>query len=267
MMVHRRLAGAAPALFLVALLLLASLGMAGCVLSAEDPGEDPADAKIEDAKSGGDGEAAEGEPAEVPGESAEDSAEEGPTLEEFVEADTKTADFTLKTFSSSGELLYDQEGEFWLTPDRFRYDLYEDGELIRSILTPDGVHAYFVQHGERICEPAVATVENYMAKFSPPPVEAVEDGIDEETDAIRMRYPVEETYSVPGASNGWYQEDIVFLVRKGAVVGIVTRGYPVTEEDPVGDMHTMRRLLTDTRVGEEIPGDTFDLPYPIQGQE
>jgi len=186
-----------------------------------------------------------------------------PTLEEWARADTRTGTFELSTIYPNGNSLF-QTGEFWLEGNRVRYDLYEDGELIRSITTPDGVSAYFVQHGEQICQPSVADGPYYLRSFSVPSKAAVEDGIDEETGAVRMKYVVQETYDVAGSSNGWYSEDITYLLENGKVVGTITRGCVPEDDGSIGDLQVSRRIFTSIEVGGEVPEGTFDLPYPIQ---
>ncbi|MBN2823175.1 MAG: hypothetical protein JXR33_08305 [Coriobacteriia bacterium] len=203
---------------------------------------------------------------QMPAEPVEEQVAEttvDPTLDEWARADTRTGTFELTTTFADGRVLV-QTGEFWLAGDLIRYDLYEDGELIRSIQTPDGVNAYFVQHADQICEPSVADASYYLRNFSVPSKAAVEDGIDEETGAIRMKYVVQETYAVAGSSNGWYTEDTTYLLTDGQVTGIVTRGCVPEDDGSIGDLQVSRRILTSVEVGGEVPEGTFDLPYPIQ---
>lgn len=192
------------------------------------------------------------------------AADDSPTLEEWARADTRTGTFELTTIYQDGRELF-QTGEFWLKGNLVRYDLYQDGELLRSIQTPDGQNAYFVQHGEQICEPAVADAPYYLRAFSVPSKQAVEDGTDEETGAVRMKFVVQETYAIAGSSNGWYSEDMTYLLVDGEVVGIITRGCVPEDDGSIGDLQTTRRIFTHVEVGGDVPEGTFELPYPIQG--
>jgi hypothetical protein len=186
-----------------------------------------------------------------------------PTLEEWARSDTKTGTFELETVYPGGSSL-NQTGEFWLEGTKVRYDLYEDGKLIRSIITPDGVDAFFAQHDKKICEPSVADGPYYLRQFSVPSKAAIEDGIDEQTGATRMKYVQQETYSIEGSANGWYSEDITYLLEDGTVIGIVTRGCVPESDGTIGDLQTSRRIFTGLEVGGDIPSGTFDLPYPVQ---
>ncbi|MDO9556674.1 MAG: hypothetical protein Q7J82_03735 [Coriobacteriia bacterium] len=196
-------------------------------------------------------------PAEKPAVNTE------PTLDEWARSDTKTGEFELSTVYPDGVSLT-QTGEFWLEGDRVRYDLYEDGVLIRSIISPDGADAFFAQHAEKICEPSVADGPYYLRQFSVPSKTAIEDGVDDETGAARMKYLQQETYAIEGSANGWYSEDITYLVEDGTVVGIITRGCVPESDGTVGELQTSRRIFTSVEVGGEIPAGTFDLPYPVQ---
>lgn len=186
-----------------------------------------------------------------------------PTLDEWARSDTKTGKFNLSTVYADGQSL-SQTGEFWLEGNKVRYDLYENGTLIRSIISPDGVDAFFAQHAEKICEPSVADGPYYLRQFSVPSKAAVEDGIDDETGATRMKYVQQETYAIEGSANGWYSEDITYLLTDGKVVGIITRGCVPEDDGSIGDLQTSRRIFTTVEVGGAIPEGTFDLPYPVQ---
>lgn len=201
---------------------------------------------------------------EVPVMSDEKStANTEPTLDEWARSDTKTGKFELTTVYQDGRTLF-QTGEFWLEDKKVRYDLYEDGALIRSILTPDGIDAFFAQHDEKICEPSVADGPYYLRQFSVPSKTAIEDGVDEATGATRMKYVQQETYAIEGSANGWYSEDITYLVEDGTVVGIITRGCVPEDDGTIGELQTSRRIFTSLEVGGDIPAGTFDLPYPVQ---
>jgi hypothetical protein len=200
-----------------------------------------------------------------PPPSQADKAEKD-VLEEFLVADTKQGDFDQTTTYADGSQLV-QSGTLWLDGDLFRYDLYQDGELLRSIMTPDGETAYFAQHDEQISEPSVASVEHYLRQFNAPPVESVEDGRDAETGALRIMYVVQETANMSGSSNPWYTEDVVFLVKDGSVIGIISRGAVPEDDGSIEDLQETRRIFSDLRAGVEIDPATFELPYPISDAE
>lgn len=186
-----------------------------------------------------------------------------PTLDEYVAADTQYGTFEMTTLDADGQVQYEQRGELWVDGGRFRYDLYDDGRLLRTIMTPDGQDVYFVDHDALEATPAVAVVESYLRRFRPPPVDAVEDGVDEATGAVRMRYPVQETYRVEGATNAWYAEDVTFLVADGVVIGIVSRGAAPGADDAPPPLRTVRMLFASLKVGAPTPPGTFDLVYPV----
>ena len=189
-----------------------------------------------------------------------------PTLDEWARADTRSGEFELTTIYADGRTLF-QTGEFWLEGNLVRYDLYEDGELLRSIQTPDGVNAYFVQHAEKICQPSVADGPYYLRSFTVPSKAAVEDGTDEETGATRMKYVVQETYDIAGSSKGWYSESITYLLEDGKVIGIITRGCVPEDDGSIGDLQVSRRIFTSVEVGGDVPEGTFELPYPIENAQ
>jgi len=179
--------------------------------------------------------------AEPSSGSSDESVDKGddkvlsPTLEEFLDASKKTGDFSLLTTMPNGTI-YDQTGEFWVDGDLFRFDLYQDGELLRSIMSPDGVTAYFVQYAEEVSQPSVASVERYLEEFGEPDESAVEDGIDEETGATRITYAVKEMSEMAGASNAWYREDITYLVKDDVVIGVIVRGAVPEDDGSVGEL-------------------------------
>lgn len=171
----------------------------------------------------------------------------------------------MHTVSPDGN--YDQSGGFWVDGRMFRYDLYEGDTLIRSIASPDGVTAYFVEHDGEYCEPAVASVDFYLREFNKPPVDSVEDGTDEESGATRVKYVVQETENLEGSANPWYQEDITYLAKKGAVIGVITRGAVPEDDGSIGELDVSRRMFSNVRINVEVPADTFVLPYPIREAE
>jgi len=196
--------------------------------------------------------------------SAKPGVIEKPNLQQFFDADSKTGEFTLIATESDGKRSADMTGTLWVDGDRFRYSLWENGKLIRDITSPDGKTAYFVEHDGKYSEPSVAGVERYLAEFSEPATGSVEDGIDKETGATRMLYSIKRLDKMKGADNAWYTEDIVYLVKDGAVIGTITRGDSPNKDGSAYDLRTARRMFLNLRAGEKIPAETFVLPYPIK---
>lgn len=190
---------------------------------------------------------------------------QAPTLEEFLVADTKTGDYATHTVRTDGT--FDQTGGFWVDGRKFRYDLYEGDKLVRSIQSPDGVTAYFVEHDGEYCEPAVASVDFYLREFNKPPAESAEDGVDEETGATRVKFVVQKTENLEGAANPWYQEDITFLLKKGVVIGVITRGAVPEDDGSIGELDVSRRMFSNVRINVKVDPKTFELPYPVKEAE
>ncbi len=191
------------------------------------------------------------------------AAEAAPSLEEFLDADAKTGEYTASTTYPDGEV-WETAGVFWVDGDLFRYDLVEDGDLLRSIMTPDGETAYFCEVADQVSTPSVAGVDFYLAEYSRPGDDSREDGIDEESGATRVVYEMRKTFSVPGSSNSWYVEDITYLVEDDVVVGLITRGCVPEDDGSIGPLDTTRKMFSNVKVGVPIPAETFELPYPIQ---
>lgn len=209
------------------------------------------------------------EPSSSPsGESVEkgDTKSLSPSLEEFLDASKKTGDFSLFTEMSNGTV-YDQTGEFWVDGDRFRFDLYQDGELLRSIVSPDGLTAYFVQYADEVSQPSVASVERYLQEFGEPDESAVEDGVDEETGATRVVYTLQRVDSIEGAANAWYVEDITYLVLDDTVIGVISRGAAPEDDGSIGDLQVSRRMFSNVEIGADIDPTLFELPFPVQGAQ
>jgi outer membrane lipoprotein-sorting protein len=186
-----------------------------------------------------------------------------PTLEQFLDADSKTGEFVSTSVSGDGDETRTQSGQFWVDGGLFRYDLYAEGEMIRSIITPDGETAYFCEVAEQTSAPAVAGVEYYLAEYSGPGGNSREDGIDEETGATRVVYEMKKTYTVPGSANSWYVEDITYLVRDDVVIGVISRGTMPEDDGSIGPLDTTRKMYSNVRAGIPIPAEKFELPYPI----
>jgi hypothetical protein len=200
------------------------------------------------------------------GQSGGVSAVSAPSLAEFLDADSKTGDYETHTDWSNGES-YDQTGQFWVDGRLFRYDIYEDGTLVRSVISPDGETAYFVFHDEKVCEPAVASVDYYLARYSMPEGEGAEDGLDEDSGATRVVYAVKKTEELPGSANPWYSEDVTYLVKDDVVIGVITRGAVPEDDGTIGELDVSRELWTNVKAGVTIPAETFELPYPVQDAE
>ena len=189
-----------------------------------------------------------------------------PSLKTFLDADSKTGDYATHTEWFEGDS-FDQDGEFWVDGRLFRYDIYEDGKLVRSVISPDGVTAYFVYHDDQHCEPSVASVDYYLRRYTRPEGQGVEDGVDEETDATRVVYTVKQTDTMAGAANPWYSEDVTYLVKDDEVVGVITRGAVPEDDGSIKGLDVNRELWTNVRAGIAIPAKTFELPYPVQTAE
>jgi hypothetical protein len=189
-----------------------------------------------------------------------------PSLDEFLDADTKTGSYSTHTEWFGGDS-HDQTGEFWVDGRLFRYDIYEDGVLVRSVVSPDGGTAYFVHHEEQACEPSVASVDYYLMRYTMPDGDGIEDGIDEETGAARIVYAVQKTDDMEGAANPWYSEDVTYLVEDDVVIGVITRGAVPEDDGSIEGLDVNRELWSDVKAGVPIPAETFELPYPVQAAE
>lgn len=189
-----------------------------------------------------------------------------PSLEQFLDADAKTGSYATHTEWFAGDS-FDQTGEFWVDGRLFRYDIYEEGTLVRSVISPDGETAYFVYHDDQHCEPSVASVDYYLTRYTMPEGEGVEDGTDEETGATRIVYTVQGTDDMEGAANPWYSEDVTYLVKDDVVIGVITRGAVPEDDGSIEGLDVNREIWSDVKVGTPIPADTFELPYPIQEAE
>ena len=190
-----------------------------------------------------------------------------PSLDEFLDADSKTGDYETHTEWANGES-FDQHGQFWVDGRLFRYDIYDETDtLLRSVISPDGETAYFVNHQEKVCEPSVASVDYYLTRYAMSEGEGVEDGADEGTGATRMKYVVQKTDDMAGAANPWYSEDVTYLVKDDVVIGVITRGAVPEDDGSVGELDVNRELWSNVKAGITIPADTFELPYPVKDAE
>ena len=189
-----------------------------------------------------------------------------PSLEQFLDADAKSGSYATHTEWFGGDS-FDQTGEFWVDGRLFRYDIYEDGTLVRSVISPDGETAYFVYHDDKHCEPSVASVDYYLARYTMPEGKGTEDGTDEETGATRIVYTVQKTDDMEGAANAWYSEDMTYLVKDDVVIGVITRGAVPEDDGSIEGLDVNSEIWSDVKVGTPIPADTFELPYEIQAAE
>lgn len=224
---------------LVPLVLLVSSMVCGCAASTDSESTDPTEPEVAAVE------------------------KEKPSLGEFLDADTKTGDYEVHTEWFEGDTL-DLTGQFWVDGRRFRYDIYDDGALVRSVMSPDGETAYFCFHEDEVCEPSVASVDYYLMRYSMPSDAGVEDGTDEESGARRVLYSVRKTDDMPGSGNPWYSEDVTYLVLDDEVIGVITRGASPAEDGSIDGLDTNRELWSNVRTGVAIPADTFALPYPIR---
>lgn len=201
------------------------------------------------------------EPAAQPARPDKSAAIEKPTLAQYLAAETKTGKFTLDSVLLDGTK-FKMDGEFWVEGRKFRYTLNKDGKPFGEVISPDGETAYLVKLEDEYCEPSSASVDRYLLEFSDPGAEAVEDGIDPETGAKRIVYTVDRTDDMKGANNPWYTKDIVYLVKDGQVIGVISRG---NSSDSSSDkLAVSRRIFSDLTVGGPIPPWTFKLPYRIK---
>jgi hypothetical protein len=182
-----------------------------------------------------------------------------PSLDQYLTAKTLTADFTLT--SSDG---FEATGTVWVEGRKFRYSLWVKGVLLRSIMSPDGKTAYFVEEKGKYSEPSVASVDRYLLEFSKPATGSVQGGVDATSGATMVVYPVKQLDNLAGAANGWYTEDITYLVKNGSVIGTLTRGDTAKKAGEKYDLRTSRRMFTNLKADAPIPPGTFDLPYPIK---
>ena len=182
-----------------------------------------------------------------------------PSLDQYLTAKTLTADFTLT--ASDG---FEATGTVWVEGRKFRYSLWVKGVLLRSIMSPDGKTAYFVEENGKYSEPSVASVDRYLLEFSKPATGGVESGVDATSGATMVVYPVKKLDDLAGAANAWYTEDITYLVKNGSVIGTLTRGDTAKKAGEKYDLRTSRRMFTNLKADAPIPAGTFDLPYPIK---
>lgn len=204
-----------------------------------------------------------GEQAAVESSSAGGSAKVEPSLDEFFDADSITGRFSVVRVDWDGKVT-EMDGELWVDGRKFRYSLYQDGKLVRDITSPDGKTAYFVQHEGKYCEPSVASVDRYLLEFEKPSADAVEDGIDEKTGATRVVYTLKKRDDMKGSDNPWYTEDMTYLVKDGVVIGTIARGGVPDDDGKTPELDSSRRMFEKLTVGERIPAETFELPYPIK---
>ncbi|HSK47644.1 MAG TPA: hypothetical protein VLA05_06550 [Coriobacteriia bacterium] len=207
----------------------------------------------------------------LPGDESGSSGERGdagggPSLDAFLDADSKTGDYSSTTTWFEGDSV-EQSGEFWVDGRLFRYDIYEDGELVRSVMSPDGETAYFVYYAEEACEPSVASVDHYLLEYSRPEGEGVEDGVDEETGASRVVYKIQQTDNLEGSANAWYSEDVTYLVKDDVVIGIISRGAVPEDDGTISGLDVSRDMWSNVKAGIPIPADTFELPFPVRTAE
>jgi len=203
-----------------------------------------------------------GETAAVKG-----AAKAKPTLDEFFDADSLTGEFTVVATEADGSVSFEGTGTLWVDGRKFRYSLWQDGVYLRDVMSPDGEIAYFAEVAEKACEPAVGSVDSYLAEYSKPATGSVEDGIDEATGATRVVYAIKSTSDMAGADNAWYTEDITYLVKDGVVIGVETRGDAPNDDGSPLELRTSRRMFTTLSAGEKIDAKTFELPYPIKNAE
>jgi hypothetical protein len=167
--------------------------------------------------------------------------------------------------NSDGTTL-DRAAHFWITGRRFliAYDA-PMADAAGSIVSTDGVTAYFGYSGggSAYLEPSVASVDSYLAMFKQPAGTPENLGVDPATGATKLRFTIKKTDKLKGASNAYYREDIVYLVKDGKVVGIVTRGTVPEKDGSIKGLDTTTFTFTDMKIGE-VPSSTFEVTAPIK---
>lgn len=189
-------------------------------------------------------------------------------LAKFLDASVKTGKGSVSTTDETGKT-WAFKSEFWVDGRKFRYDLYKDGTLIRSIQSPDGQKAYFVEYADKSVGPAVASVDRYLLEFSKPTEQAVEDGVDPETGATRMVYKVNKLDDISGADNAWLTTEVIYLVKDGNVVGVITKGDKPDKNGkiPPGELSVSRRIFDEVKIGGPVDAKVFELPFPVKPAE
>jgi hypothetical protein len=201
-------------------------------------------------------------PPPTPSAASEETTAGVSSLEEYLDSDSKIADFVL-TSDDLGQGSIEMTGTVWVDGRKFRYTINEPGKPLREVISPDGEKAYFVFHDRQVCEPSVAAVDRYLAEFSKPDATSTEDGTDDKTGAKRIVFKVEELDDLSGADNAWWTEDIVFLVKDNVVIGVLTHGNASDGGRPKTFRET-RRMFTNVMAGSPIPAERFELPYPVE---
>lgn len=189
---------------------------------------------------------------------------ESPTLDQFFNADAKHGTFTLTSITDKGKVDWEATGTIWVDGRKFRYSLWSNGVHVRDVMSPDGKTAYFVQMKEKVSEPAVGSVDMYLLEYAKPAPSSKEAGIDKATGATRVVFSVKKLVNMPGSANGWYTEDVTYLVKDGKVIGVESRGDTPNKDGSPYELWTDRRIFTSLEVGGTFPDDTFVLPYPIK---
>jgi len=190
------------------------------------------------------------------------SAAPAKVLAKFFDASTKSGRYDNTTVSADGSTNKEQ-AEFWVDGRMFRIDYYKDGKLRISIRSNDGKTAYFCHADKQTAEPSVATPDVYLRKFTKPEKAGTDMGTDPTTGAARIKYVLKETSNVPGSSNAWYVEDLVYSIKDGRLLSVVDRG-GIPHEGEATKLSTNTTLFTELVTGEDIPPETFEIPYPIK---
>ncbi|HET6352552.1 MAG TPA: hypothetical protein VFG89_10560 [Coriobacteriia bacterium] len=183
-------------------------------------------------------------------------------LKTYLDADSKSADFTLTSTTVNGGAT-EMTGTLQVDGRKFRYSVGQPGKPMHEVMSPDGEKAYFVYHDRKVCEPSVASVDRYLVEFSEPSDKSADDGVDEKTGATRVVYKIQKLDDLAGADNAWWTEDVVFLVKDGSVIGVLTHGNASDGGKPA-EMRETRRMFSRLEAGVPIPAETFELPYPVQ---
>lgn len=187
-----------------------------------------------------------------------DSAQE--QIQEYFNSDKKSGSFLYESQAKDTK----EDGSFWVDGRKFKIEFTEANDTKRWIISPDGELAYFCYEDEEVCKPSVAPVDNYMLRWEQPSDNAVDIGRDEEEDCQQLRYFVDETFDMKGASNPFYVEDIVYCMNEGEIIYREHKGNAIKEDGQKSTQSISRFYIQEVKY--EVDGDEsfFELPYDVE---
>jgi hypothetical protein len=201
-----------------------------------------------------------GEDSNSEGSSSNSSYDQ--SIETYFDSSKKQGKITHVTFTLDKK----EEGEFWVDGRKFRIEYTQEDGTKRRIISPDGELAYFCYEDEEICKPSVVSVDNYMLRWNRPSDEVKDEGMDEEFDCKKLRYDVDETFDMEGASNAYYVKDILYCVGTDGIKYRESRGNSVLENGIEGGASHSRTILDEMEYGGDFKDSLFELPYDIVGR-